>query len=327
MNDQRLDRSKIALSFDVEDLFNIRPDNSHAPLPHEMKRFSDHREGLFDCMSKPFFDVLQLLESKGVVATFFLVADILERYPTIAKALKYSPHEIACHSLHHSIPVNPVSGEQLQSLREWEEELKTSKNILESYFGRPVLGYRAPAGYFCSWMIDILLRNGFKYDSSVTSNILYNKLNVKNSDTLTSPYVIDPETLGSASTNSGLVELPWSTLNIFGLRFPAGGACFYRLFGNLYFSMALKQCMSHGDTMIYMHILDFSEEPFLSQRHWKRRIYWMRKGVKVLKRFARLIELFEGRMTTCFNIYEKFGVSTGSGNFLMKTMIEGVSPA
>lgn len=299
-------KNKISLSFDVEDWYHtpVITGYSFSKYRTVPDFFNDWKEP-YDCLTDAFVELMALLEKKNVTATFFVVADVLERYPEIVTLLKASKHEIACHSLHHQIPLNAKTKEVLQTKEQWEKELLQAKEQIESCFGRKIIGYRAPGAYFANWMVDILVNAGFKYDSSVAYNSIYNKTNVKLSNITTSSYYINPKTLDASEPASGLIELPWSYLNINGLRLPAGGAFFYRIMGNAYFKFALNQCLAKGDTMFYMHPLDFSEKPFPLHNHFKRPMYWLNKGRKSLTMMSHLIDSFEGQWATCEEIYNR----------------------
>ena len=126
-NNLMLKQNSISLSFDVEDLYCIRNRKSNE------KDFSSHHEGGFDCITEPTLKILELLEKKNISATFFVVSDILDRYPTLSKHLKQSRHEIGCHSSSHDVPkVN----ESAQNIKEWEKDIYNAKSKLSNFFNK-----------------------------------------------------------------------------------------------------------------------------------------------------------------------------------------------
>lgn len=298
---------KISISFDVEDWYHTPVITGYSfSLYPTVAEFFNSWKGRYDYLTIPFKENIRLLKEKNIRATFFVVADILERYPEVADILKNSDHEIACHSLHHQIPINPKSGELIQNKSEWFDDLVEAKERLESYFGKEITGYRAPGAFFADWMVEYIEQAGFKYDSSVAFNSLYNKTNVLLRDIPTYPYYMDNKTLGKKTIPNGIVQIPWSYYTFMNAKLPLGGAFFYRLLGNYFFERGLRQCLSKGDTMFYMHPLDFSNETFPLHNHWKRPAYWINKGDSSRKRLSQLIDAFSGNWITCQECYLRF---------------------
>ena len=106
--------------------------------------------------------ILRLLEKYNTNATFFTLGEVAEKYPEYVKSIEERGHEIACHGYSHS---------NLFELgkEKFEKELVKSTKILRKV-AKKVIGYRA-----CSfsldqetkWLIGLLKKNGYKYDSSV----------------------------------------------------------------------------------------------------------------------------------------------------------------
>jgi len=299
--------NKIALSFDVEDWYHTPVITGYSFSKYRtVDDFFANWQGSYDCVTEAFLNLMELLEAKKVTATFFVVADVLDRYPEIVSALKKSNHEIACHSLHHQIPLNPKTKEVLQTRESWNEDLLKAKSLIENCFGKKIIGYRAPGAYFADWMVDMIINAGFEYDSSIAYNSIYNKTNIELSNVPSGSYFLNAALLNATPPSTELLELPWSNFNFINLRLPAGGAFFFRLLGTRYFTVALNQCLAKGDTMFYMHPLDFSEKKFPLHNHFKRPMYWINKGNKSLKMLGQLIDTFEEKWATCEEIYLRY---------------------
>ena len=99
------------------------------------------------------------------------------------------------------------------------------------------------------------------------------------------------------------MELPWSYYKFNNIFLPGGGAFFFRAFGVKYFKSVIKNCLKMGDTMFYIHPLEFTNERFPSHNHFKRPLYWVNKGDKALIMLEKLINSFNGRWTTCNEVY------------------------
>lgn len=287
-----LKQNSISLSFDVEDLYCIRN-----RAKSDKKEFSSHHESGFDCITEPTLKILDLLDKKNISATFFVVSDILEKYPTLSKRLKESQHEIGCHSSSHDVP---NIFESMHKIEEWKNDIQYAKVKLSNYFEKKIIGYRAPSAYLYDWMLDILINNGFSYDSSVSNNFIYNKTNFKNNNISGSPYII------KSNQNKDLVELPFNTLPLLGLNLPSSGAFFYRVLGNRYTILSLNRSLALSHTSFYLHPLDFSDKSFTTEKGIKKSLYWINKGEKLFKKFEYLLDQFNGKWTDSASVYKDF---------------------
>lgn len=303
-------KHKLAFSIDLDDWYHtplIAGANfSHYPT---VEAFFANWNQRFDYVTAPSFQLLELLEEYKVKATFFVIADMVERYPELMQALKDSGHEIAHHSLHHTIPYNTKTKKQTQSTEEWEKELVEAKTILENYFGREITGYRAPGAYFADWMVPVLIRNGFKYDSSVVSNSVYNKSNRDLSHFPKTPFHLNEQFEVAQGDEPALLEIPWVSRKIGNFYLPGGGAFFFRLFGTEYFIKMYQQHLQSGDGVFYIHSLDLSNETFPLSNFRNRPFYWVNKGVKTLKELRKLLIAFQGRFCTCGELIHQISYS------------------
>ncbi|MFX0195922.1 MAG: XrtA system polysaccharide deacetylase [Candidatus Hodarchaeota archaeon] len=96
-------------------------------------------------------------------ATFFCLGWIAERYPHLIKEIHSRGHEIANHGYDHRM-ITSISP------KEFREDIRKSKVMLENLIGERVIGYRAPSYSITRktlWALEILLEEGFFYDSSI----------------------------------------------------------------------------------------------------------------------------------------------------------------
>lgn len=289
MNNQ----NKLFLSIDLDDWYHTPAitGSSFSIYKTVDDFFKDWTEP-FDYITKSTLKILDLLKKHNITATFFVIADEVERYPIIMKALKESKHEIACHSLHHQVPFDTKTKELIQPIEEWKSDLIKAKSILENYFEREVIGYRAPGAYFANWMIPILEELGFKYDSSISFNSLYNKTNVELKNIPQNPYLLNSKDLTNKNPDTNLTEFPWANYNLFGYKIPMGGAYFFRLFGYNFFKFVIKNNLKNGNTMFYFHSLDITEEKIPLENNKKRPLFWIGKGEKCFRNISVLVRSF-----------------------------------
>lgn len=295
--------NRIAFSVDLDDWYHTPlvagANFSHYPTVNE---FFEGWKDRYDYVTEPSYRLLDLLGKYRVRATFFVIADMVDRYPELMRRLKESEHEIAHHSLHHTIPFNTKTKEQVQTQQEWEAELLKARDILESYFQRPIKGFRAPGAYFADWMVPILIKHGFEYDSSVVSNSLYNKSNRDLSKLPKTPFYLNAQFEVNRNSDMAILEIPWVGRKIGGFYLPGGGAFFFRLFGARYFIRMFKQHLKQGDGVFYIHSLDLSNESFPLSNFRNRPFYWVNKGDKTLRNLEKFLKKFTKRFVTCENL-------------------------
>jgi polysaccharide deacetylase family protein (PEP-CTERM system associated) len=107
--------------------------------------------------------LLDLLEEHDARGTFFVLGWIARQHPEIVRAIVESGHEIASHGWGHE-RITTLTPEQFR------QSIRDSKRELEDLAGCPVLGYRAPSFSIvrgAEWAFDILLEEGYSYDSSL----------------------------------------------------------------------------------------------------------------------------------------------------------------
>jgi len=128
---------------------------------------------------------------------------------------------IGCHGLHHrSWSAWPEDREA------FAQDLETSTSILKQYFPQHFKPwFRAPAGYVASWMIPVLVEQGFTVDSSINPSWLVNRKYGKGESW---------KSVQATVHGTLMVERPWKTRfslptcgpaqHIMGLRWNAKGA-------------------------------------------------------------------------------------------------------
>jgi polysaccharide deacetylase family protein (PEP-CTERM system associated) len=186
--------------------------------------------------------ILELFARKELKGTFFVLGWIAERYKKLIRDIYGMGHEVACHGYSHDLVYN-------QTVVQFTEETKRSKELIEDIIGNAVYGYRA-ASYSITkksiWALDVLEELGFKYDSSVFP-IIHDRYGIPGSK-------IDPY---SHTTNNGgrIVEVPLSTIGFRHKRLPIGGGGYFRLFPYWLTRIGLKSLnnKSNRSFVFYLH--------------------------------------------------------------------------
>lgn len=158
--------------------------------------------------------ILDLLSEQGAHATFFTLGWIAERYPVLVRRIVEQGHELASHGYGHL-----RASEQTPD--NFHEDISRSKKLLEDIGGVAVQGYRAPSfsiGANNLWALDLLQDAGYRYSSSIYP-IQHDHYGMPEA----------PRFAFRPRGESGLLELPVTTVNVFGRNYPAGGGGYFRM--------------------------------------------------------------------------------------------------
>jgi len=107
--------------------------------------------------------VCDLLRRHDTKATFFIVGELATEVPEIIRQIKREGHEIASHGHTH----RPLSN---LGPNVFEQEVQKAEEAIQSTVGVEPIGFRAPDFSITektAWALDILVENGYQYDSSV----------------------------------------------------------------------------------------------------------------------------------------------------------------
>ena len=193
-----------ALTVDVEDYFQVEAfagvidRGDWDAFPRRVVRNTDR--------------LLDILAEAGVSATFFTLGWVAERHPELVRRIVAEGHELASHgSDHYRV--------DQQSPAEFRNDIRRSKELLEDIGGIAVTGYRAPTfsvGAGSRWAHAILAEEGFRYSSSVypIAHDLYGAPEAPRR-----PFCPLP----------GFIEIPLTTVRMFGRNFPTAGGGYFRL--------------------------------------------------------------------------------------------------
>jgi polysaccharide deacetylase family protein (PEP-CTERM system associated) len=227
--------------------------------------------------------LLDHLEQSGARATFFVLGWLAEREPDMVRAISRAGHEISSHGWDHR-RVTTLSPEEFQ------EDVRRSRGLLQDLAAQSILGYRAPSfsilpGF--EWALDILLEEGFQYDSSMYPVRVHPGYGYPDAER-------DPHIISRPS--GSLAELPPATLKVGSLNLPAAGGAYLRFFPAGLISRALASAERRGvPGTVYLHPweLDESMPPFNAP--WRTRLR-MRGGIAgMARKLSRLTDRFRFR--------------------------------
>jgi peptidoglycan/xylan/chitin deacetylase (PgdA/CDA1 family) len=142
--------------------------------------------------------ILALLKSLGARSTWFIPGFTIESWPRESEAVVSAGHEVANHSWAHIPPAQ-------QTREEEEADLVRASAAIRRLTGNAPRGYRSPSWDLSEHTVDLLLRHGFLYDSSLMgADYLPYRARVGDVAKLGEPYRFGEET--------ALIEMPisWS---------------------------------------------------------------------------------------------------------------------
>lgn len=158
---------------------------------------------------------LDLLDSCDTKATFFVMGWIADYQPELVQEVARRGHEIANLGYYQRTIHEMTPGE-------FDEDLKRSRDAIETASGRKVLGYRVARPLFSKsdlWVLDVLARAGYVYDSSLFP--------------IFRSFQSEPwrrfRHLHRSGENS-IWEFPFSTWDCLGYMLPIAGGNYFRQF-------------------------------------------------------------------------------------------------
>jgi polysaccharide deacetylase family protein (PEP-CTERM system associated) len=160
--------------------------------------------------------LLAIFAEHRVLATFFVLGWVAERFPGLVRSIAGEGHEVASHGYSHRLVYEMTPGQ-------FRDDIRRAKAVIENACGLPVLGYRAPSYSITRrslWAFDVLLEEDYEYDASVFP-IHHDRYGIP--DAPRHPYVI-------ARESGTLWELPGSTIRWAGQNLPIGGGGYFRFF-------------------------------------------------------------------------------------------------
>ncbi|MBQ6375810.1 polysaccharide deacetylase family protein [Candidatus Saccharibacteria bacterium] len=216
--------AKILLSFDTEEF----------DLPREHGGEISVKDGV-KVSSEGIERILELLEKRQIIATFFTTANFALENPDLTRRILAAGHEVACHGVDH---FTPKKGDIVKSKQILEKILNPTKTKSPYH----VSGYRQPRMFPIDYAE--LEAAGYLYDSSVNPAFIPGRYN--HLDTPTAPYKVHNVLEIPVSVATPLrTPLFWLALHIFPFHF--------------YLHLAKKSLKKTGYFATYFHPWEFTD--------------------------------------------------------------------
>ena len=196
-----------AMTVDVEDYFHVSAFDdvvSRDAWPGMQSRVVANTERLLD-----------LFDEYDVRSTFFVLGWVADRHPALVRAIVARGHELASHGYAHRLVYS-------QTEREFREDVRRAKGLLEDAGGVAVYGYRAPSFSVTSrslWALDVLLEEQYRYDASIFP-IRHDRYGIP--DAPRWPHAIERPA-------GRVFEVPGSTVRLGGTNLPVAGGGYFRI--------------------------------------------------------------------------------------------------
>ena len=104
--------------------------------------------------------LLKLFERLGIRTTWFVPGLTIDTFESICREVAEAGHEIGHHGYDHVAPGGLTIAQEL-------DQLKRGNDAIERVSGQTARGYRSPAWDLSANSVQLLLDNGFVYDSSM----------------------------------------------------------------------------------------------------------------------------------------------------------------
>jgi peptidoglycan/xylan/chitin deacetylase (PgdA/CDA1 family) len=143
--------------------------------------------------------LLALFRKYGIKSTWFVPGHTIETYPQACETVLAAGHEIAHHGWTHRPPTSLTREDE-------EEEIVRGNESIRKLTGRNARGYRSPTWDLTPHSIELFLKHGFIYDSSLMGDD-YTPYYARQGDAIE---LLKPAVFGK---ETAIVEMPisWST--------------------------------------------------------------------------------------------------------------------
>lgn len=225
-----------AITVDVEDYFQVEAFK-------DVIRASDW-DSFAPRVEQNTHRLIALFAKANVKGTFFVLGWVAERFPALVREIHDAGHEVASHGFAHQRA-------NQQTTEEFRSDIRRAKAHLEDLTGARVNGYRAPTfsiGRENWWAYDVLAEEGYRYSSSLypVSHDLYG--------------VPDAPTTPFQPTRSPLVEIPLSTVKLFGKNMPCSGGGYFRLLPYALSRWCISRVTNDSRHIFYCHPWEFDPD-------------------------------------------------------------------
>lgn len=210
--------------------FDVEPHWVTLPVRHD-RSYWDQKPDLSTVVLRKF---LKMCLVKKQSCTFFVVGAYARRFPENVRLISNMGFEVGSHSMWHEDMASKTDAD-------FEEDVRSSKDLLEQLIQKPVLGFRAPSFSIMPRQLQILASVGYRYDASTTQSLRFHGGgNLDHSSELDS--------------NSGLIVFPFRGHRLFNQEVTLTGGGYFRLIPPILLRTVIESSSFNG---FYFHAHDF----------------------------------------------------------------------
>lgn len=151
MSKPTMSKSIVCLTFDFDAISGWIARDMTSPTPISRGEFGPH-------VGVP--RILSLLEKYAIPSSWYVPGHTLATYPDQCRRVFDAGHEIGHHGWTHRPPASLAREQE-------EEELARANELILKLTGRRARGYRSPSWDLSTHSVELLLKHGFHYDSSM----------------------------------------------------------------------------------------------------------------------------------------------------------------
>ncbi|MDX1912933.1 MAG: DUF3473 domain-containing protein [Saprospiraceae bacterium] len=186
----------------------------------------------------PTCRLLEMLEKRGIKATFFVLGQLAEQLPDLVRDIQKAGHEIASHGYAHLLTTQHTPGTFAEDLIKAGSAIQDCTGIIPDLFRAPAFSI-TPATL---WALDVLKQQGFRADSSVFPLSWHPDYGMPDAPLL--PYKHD----------NGLLEFPMSVVEMGGKRWPVSGGAYFRMLPFGVYERLIRRLEKQGRPLLfYLH--------------------------------------------------------------------------
>lgn len=170
--------------------------------------------------------ILDMFDEADVKATFFTLGWVAQRHGPLMRRIVEAGHELASHGYDHARVFT-------FNQKEFGEDIRKAREILEDASGATITGYRAPSFSIdqrTPWAYVELAQQGYAYSSSVAP-VAHDHYGWRDA----------PRFAFRPLPGADLIEIPVTTAMLGGKRVAAGGGGFFRVLPYAFSRWAIRQ--------------------------------------------------------------------------------------
>jgi polysaccharide deacetylase family protein (PEP-CTERM system associated) len=200
--------------------------------------------------------ILDQFAAAGVKATFFTLGWVAQKFPGLIRRIVADGHELASHGWDHTRVFT-------QDAETFRADIRKTKALLEDLGGVAVKGYRAATFSIDTrtpWAFAVLREEGHTYSSSI---------NPIKHDLYGMP---DAPRVPFRPAEDGVMEIPMTTVRLFGRNLPCSGGGYFRLLPPFLYRLGLERVNARDKQpgIFYFHPWEIDPgQPRIPDAGWK----------------------------------------------------------